>query len=122
LWPNRGAVAERSPKRPHQILSVVLDTNVVVSALLKLLSLEDQVLRLALSGYVKLILSPPIVAEYASVLPRPKLKLKAAEVKHALREINKIGTLIHPSQIVKAPTTIPTIAFWSAPKLLGPII
>jgi predicted nucleic acid-binding protein len=59
-------------------------------------------LRLALSGYVRLMLSPPIVAEYASALPRPKLKLKAAEIKPALREINKIGMLIHPTQIVSA--------------------
>jgi len=81
---------------------VVLDTNVIVSGLLKPRSLEDQVLRLALAGYLALFLSPPILAEYAAVLPRPKLKLKAVEVKRALSGIEKIGTLVQPSRVVKA--------------------
>ena len=55
---------------------VVLDTNIVVSALLKPQGLEDQVLRLALSGKVEYYTSLAVLAEYALVLPRPKLKLR----------------------------------------------
>ena len=90
-----------------------------MSALIKPQSLEDQVLRLALSGYVLLMLSPPILAEYASVLPRPKLKLKAAEVKRALREISKIGMLIDPSQIVNAASDDPDNRFLECAEAAG---
>ena len=112
-------MAEQSPERRHQILSVVLDTNVVVSALIKPQSLEDQALRLALSGYVSLMLSPPILAEYASVLPRPKLKLKAAEVKRALHEISKSGMHIDPSQIVNAAGHDPDNRFLECAEAAG---
>ncbi len=81
---------------------MVLDTNVVVSALLKPQGVEDQVLRLALSGHVALFFSPEVLAEYALVLPRPKLKLKAAEIERALSEIKKAGTVVHPRRILKA--------------------
>src|ERR1035438_9097901 len=46
---------------------VVLDTNVVVSALLKPHGLEDQVLRLALAGRLLLCVSPDVLAEYGRV-------------------------------------------------------
>ncbi len=43
------------------IPGAVLDTNVVVSALLKADGLENQVLRLGLQGKVKLFISPAIL-------------------------------------------------------------
>ena len=58
----------------------VLNTNVVVSALLKPQGLEDQVLRLALAGMLLLCLSPEVLAEYARVLASPKFKLQPREV------------------------------------------
>lgn len=48
---------------------VVLDTNVIVSGLLKPGSVPDQVLRLALSGHFALYTSPAVLDEYAKVLP-----------------------------------------------------
>jgi len=72
---------------------VVLDTNVVVSALLKPDSLEDQVLRLGLAGRLRICLSAEIVAEYALVLPRPKFKLQPEEVKQALARLRAASTM-----------------------------
>ena len=75
---------------------VVLDTNVVVSALLKPDSLEDQVLRLGLAGRLRICLSAKIVAEYALVLPRPKFKLQPDEVKQALARLRAASTMFSP--------------------------
>jgi len=83
-------------------LRVVLDTNIVVSALLKPQGLENQVLRLALAGHVALYTSPAVLAEYASVLPRPKLKLNPSEVERALRELEQASTLVNPLRMLTA--------------------
>jgi putative PIN family toxin of toxin-antitoxin system len=80
---------------------VVLDTNVVVSALLKPQGQEDQVLRLALAGRLLLCVSPQVLAEYARVLPRPKFKLQPEEIATALRQLEKAGSLFHPVQTLK---------------------
>jgi len=66
---------------------VVLDTNVVVSALVRPDGLQDQVLRLALAGKLQLCVSEAVLEEYARVLPRPKLKLRPEEIRTALAKI-----------------------------------
>jgi uncharacterized protein len=75
---------------------VVLDTNVVVSALLKPGSLEDQVLRLGLAGRLRLCLSAETLAEYARVLPRPKFKLQPGEVRQALARLHAASAMFSP--------------------------
>jgi putative PIN family toxin of toxin-antitoxin system len=77
---------------------VVLDTNVVVSALLKPNGPEDQVFRLALCGRFMLCLSPEVLAEYGRVLVRPRFKLKPGEAAAALRQVERAGTLFRPTQ------------------------
>ncbi len=76
---------------------VVLDTNVVVSALLKPQGLEDQVLRLGLAGKLRLCISPAVLAEYALVLPRPRLKLQPSEISRALGKLSQASVMVHPS-------------------------
>ena len=49
---------------------VVLDTNVLVSAVLKPGSLPASLVALALQGHVRLFVSPDLLAEYAEVLRR----------------------------------------------------
>ena len=80
---------------------VVLDTNVVVSALLKAQGLEDQVFRLALAGRLWLCVSPAVLAEYARVLPGPKFKLRPEEVATTLRQLEKAGSLFHPARTLR---------------------
>ena len=75
---------------------VVLDTNVVVSALLKPQGTEDQVLRLALAGRLMLCVSPQVLAEYSRVLSSPKLKFQPEEVAMALRQLERAGSLFRP--------------------------
>jgi putative PIN family toxin of toxin-antitoxin system len=76
---------------------LVLDTNVVVSALLKPQGLEDQVLRLGLGGKAHLCVSPAVLAEYALVLARPRLKLQPQEVTTALDKLYRASTMVHPA-------------------------
>jgi uncharacterized protein len=80
---------------------VVLDTNVVVSALLKSQGLEDQVLRLALAGRLLLCTSPAVLEEYARLLPSPKFKLRPEEIATTLRQIEKASSLCHPTDTLK---------------------
>ncbi len=54
------------------MIRVVLDTNVLVFALLKPASLAAAVLLLALSGRVQLCLSEPVLAEYEAVIRRSR--------------------------------------------------
>jgi uncharacterized protein len=80
---------------------VVLDTNVVVSALLKPHGLEDQVLRLALAGRFLLCVSPEVMAEYGRVLSRPRFKFRPEEVATALRQLERAGSLFRPAKTLR---------------------
>jgi hypothetical protein len=82
---------------------VVLDTNVVVSALLTPQGLEDQVLRLALGGRLLLCVSPEVLTEYGRVLSSPKFKFQPEEVATVLRELERAGSPFRPTtKIVNA--------------------
>jgi uncharacterized protein len=83
------------------IARVVLDTNVVVSALLKPQGLEEQVLRLTLAGKFILCLSPPVLSEYARVLQSPKFKLRADDVTAVLKQLERTGSLFEPLHTLK---------------------
>lgn len=58
----------------------VLDTNVVVSALLKPASVPARLLDLALSGQLEVAVSAELMGEYREVLLRPKLRFSADDV------------------------------------------
>lgn len=92
-------------------MKVILDTNVVVSALLKSDGLEDQVLRLCLASRLQLCVSPAILEEYALVLPRPKFKLTAKEIATIQDKLSKASTLVHPTHILKVATDEPDNRF-----------
>jgi uncharacterized protein len=77
---------------------VVLDTNVVVSALLKRGGLPDQVLRLALAEKLQLCVSQAVLTEYARVLPRPRFALRPEEVTTTLAKIRAVGFMVHPTK------------------------
>ena len=79
---------------------VVLDTNILVSALLVPKGQEALVLLLALQGALEFFISPPLLAEYEEVLRRPRLKLHPREVETVLGNIRAIGFLIHPTEKV----------------------
>ena len=53
----------------------VLDTNVIVSAMLRWRSVPGSLLELAFDGVIVPVLNEEIVAEYRNVLARPKFHL-----------------------------------------------
>ncbi|MBZ5552779.1 MAG: putative toxin-antitoxin system toxin component, PIN family [Acidobacteriia bacterium] len=84
------------------MIAVVLDTNIVVSAFLNEGGLEAAVLDLALNRRLSLILSEPILDEYAQVLHRRKLGFDPKHIDHALTQIRHIARLVTPTRIVSA--------------------
>lgn len=76
---------------------VVLDTNVLVSALLKSNSSPSIILSLILDGKVKLCLSREIFSEYQGVLARKKFQqLDQKFVKDILSKLDQISVLVEP--------------------------
>src|ERR1700692_3670909 len=78
------------------MIRVVVDTNVVVSALLSPAGFEDRVLKLGLHRYVQLYISPPLFAEYESVLNSPRLGLSKRSVRSALSRIRAAAHSVDP--------------------------
>jgi len=77
---------------------VVLDTNVIVSALLVPNGTQAVILSLALRGYLALYVSPPLLAEYEEVLRRPRLKLQPLQIEAALAAIRNLALAVTPTQ------------------------
>jgi putative PIN family toxin of toxin-antitoxin system len=77
-------------------IRVVLDTNVVVSAHLNDEGYERSVLDLALSGKLRMFVSEAILGEYASVLRRPKFRLKPRSVSHSLLLLRAAARVVAP--------------------------
>jgi len=82
--------------------SVVLDTNVIVSAHLKEEGLERFVLDLALARKLQLFLSDEILEEYEGGLMRPAFKLSPAKVAASLRLNEKAATIVYPQKKITA--------------------
>ena len=83
------------------MIRVVIDTNILVSALLQPEGLPAAVLMLALSGEVQLCVSDAIFAEYDEVIRRPNLKRPPDVVEGTLQSIRKLGHWVKPSVKVK---------------------
>jgi len=82
------------------MIRLVLDTNVLVSALLTPAGLEASVLLLALRGMMVLCVSQEILAEYEDVLYRAKLKLDPARVRQVLSDVRRVATVVRPSMVL----------------------
>ena len=80
------------------MIKLVLDTNVVVSAVINEQGSEARVLDLALNKRVTCYVSRPILDEYQGVLSRPRFGLSRGQVQAILKLIQAASTLIHPTQ------------------------
>ena len=77
---------------------VVLDTNIIVSALLVPSGTQASVLLLALRRPNAIYVSEPVLAEYNEVLRRPRLKLQPRQIDEALAAIRKVANLVAPTK------------------------
>jgi putative PIN family toxin of toxin-antitoxin system len=82
------------------MIDAVLDTNVVVSALLSPDGLPSLTLRLALDRHIQCYVSEALFAEYEDVCGRTQLNLSAVLAKTTLREIRKTFTKVVPTKRV----------------------
>jgi putative PIN family toxin of toxin-antitoxin system len=83
-----------------RLLRVVLDTNVVVSAVLTRDGLESQILRLALNAEIRLYVSPPIFREYSEVLARAKFRLSKGAQQQIVEGIERAAIVVAPKRQV----------------------
>ena len=77
----------------------VIDTNVIVSALLKSTSVPGNILELTFCGTITPLISPEIISEYRNVLSRPKFHWSKEIVDTVVGEIERIGINVSPEYV-----------------------
>lgn len=80
-------------------MSIVVDTNTLVSGLLRAGSPPAAVLDLLLSRQVRIAFDERIFAEYADVLGRPELDLPPGQVRTTLDFLWRVGERIRPEAL-----------------------
>jgi len=85
------------------MIRIVIDTNVLISALLQPQGLPAQVLLVTIAGpAARLCVSGEVYAEYEEVIRRPRFKRSESEIADTLRAIREIGVWVKPSHKVRA--------------------
>jgi uncharacterized protein len=84
------------------MIRVVLDTNILVSALLQPLGPPAQVFVLALGGSIQLCVSGSVYAEYEEVISRPRFARSADLIAATLQAIRENGIWVRPTERVTA--------------------
>jgi len=77
----------------------VIDTNVLVSAMLRWDSVPGNIMELAFGGSIVPILNDSIVAEYREVLSRPKFHLSEEIINDVLDTINENGLYVDAEEL-----------------------
>lgn len=75
-------------------MKITLDTNVLVSGLLKGYSAAGMIIRLVAGGLVQVVYDARILTEYREVLARPKFGFEESLVKAVLVQIEEDGVLV----------------------------
>ncbi|HJZ94989.1 MAG TPA: putative toxin-antitoxin system toxin component, PIN family [Candidatus Solibacter sp.] len=84
------------------MIRVVLDTNIIVSALLQPLGPSAQIFTMALSGSIQMCMTGPVYAEYEEVIRRPRLKRSDEIITATLQSIRDNALWVRPSDKVRA--------------------
>jgi uncharacterized protein len=84
------------------MIRVVLDTNVIVSALLQPLGPPAAVFMLVAGGAVRLCVSGKVYAEYEEVLRRPRLARDEEVITSTLQMVREKGFWVKPTETIKA--------------------
>ena len=77
----------------------VIDTNVLVSAMLKWQSVPGNVMEFVLDGFIIPVLNKEIVAEYRTVLARPKFRLDEEIITDIIDSLEKVGFYVDAETI-----------------------
>ncbi len=84
------------------MIRAVLDTNVIVSALLQPLGAPARVFLLAVSGSIQLCVSGNVYAEYEEVTRRPRFRLTETVIASTLGAIREKGYWVRPAETILA--------------------
>ena len=79
-------------------MKIVLDTNVLVSGLLRDQGNPAQVVALALAGAIQVCQDQRILDEYAEVLARPRFRFDAQRVREVLAKLEADGLWVEATQ------------------------
>ena len=79
---------------------VVIDTNVLVSSLLKPKSKARDIYRLALRGKIKLYISEDLLNELKRVLEYPKFEIERLQKETFLKNLQRVATFVYPRQSI----------------------
>ena len=82
------------------MLKVVLDTNVLISAIL-FGGKPRRILEKTIRGEIRLCLSEPILEELSGVLRRSKFDYSIERVQIILTELTSIADFVNPSEIIR---------------------
>ena len=77
----------------------VIDTNVLVSAMLKWQSVPGNILEFAIDGMITPVLNENIIAEYKAVLSRPKFGLTEDIVDDIIGSLENVGFYVDAETI-----------------------
>src|SRR5437867_13396433 len=80
-------------------MKIVLDTNVLVSGLLRSQGNPAQVVALVLAGAVQVCLDERILAEYDEVLARPRFQFEPQRVREVLDKLGADGLAVDATAI-----------------------
>jgi putative PIN family toxin of toxin-antitoxin system len=83
------------------MIRVVVDTNVIVSALLQPLGPPAQVFSLAAGGSIQLCISGEVYAEYEEVIRRPRFRRDENVIAAALDTIRGKGSWVKPTEAIR---------------------
>lgn len=90
--------------KPSAVLAVVVDTNILVRALIKPKSSDGQIFRLVLDEKLELYFSQALLAEITRVLTYPRLQQKyhltPRSIATFLHAITTFGKLVAPTQTI----------------------
>jgi putative PIN family toxin of toxin-antitoxin system len=84
------------------MIRVVIDTNIVVSALLQPLGPPARVLLLAVGGSIQLCISGDVYAEYEEVIRRPRFRRDEDVITALLDTIRRKALWVRPTETVRA--------------------
>ena len=77
----------------------VIDTNVLVSAMLKWTSVPGNVMELTFSGTIVPLLNEQIIKEYKEVLGRPKFHLTDEIIDSVVDEMERLGIYVDADEL-----------------------
>jgi putative PIN family toxin of toxin-antitoxin system len=84
------------------MIQAVLDTNIIVSALLQPLGPPAQVFALAIGGSIQLCISGSVYAEYEEVISRPRFRRSEDIISGVLHAIRERSRWVRPTEAIRA--------------------